>query len=190
MTALCLKEFADFFFLAEQSDQGVDKALKFYGNAMEVMEKLGTHEQKESILTLKNYGICHMRKGNFEEAGKLLLKAELVCERELENADHTWKVMVKTHLGLLYYEMADKRENEESVREELLNKTEVSMKEGLDMCYKLNKSINALGNKNEIWKVLNSYPERCPEDLYPRDEVLTSFTAAFEELQKLEGVSE
>ncbi|XP_068747827.1 uncharacterized protein [Montipora capricornis] len=169
MTAQCLKDFADFVFFAEQSDQGIDKALKYYGNAMEVMEKLGTHEQKESILTLKNYGICHMRKGKFEEAEKLLLKAELVCERELENADHTWKVMVKTHLGLLYYEIADKRENEESVREELLNKMEVSMKEGLDMCYKLNESINDLGNKNEIWKVLNSYPEKFPEDLYPRD---------------------
>ncbi|XP_068679879.1 nephrocystin-3-like [Montipora foliosa] len=170
MTAQCLKDFADFVFFAEKSDQGLDKALEYYEKAMGVMEKLGTHEQKESILTLKNYGICHMKKGNFEEAENLLLKAELVCERELENADHTWKVMVKTHLGVLYHEMADKQENEPSVREGLLNKMEASMKEGLDMCYRLNndqKSINHLGNKSLIRKVLTLYPERFPKELYP-----------------------
>ena len=170
MTAQCLKDFADFFFFAEQSDQGLDKALTHYGNAMEIMEKLGTHEKKESILTLKNYGGCHMRKGNFEEAEKLLLKAEVVCERELKK-DHMWKVMVKTQLGLLYHEIAAKQENEESIREELLRKMEEWIKEGLDMCYIRNKSINDLGNKKAIWKVLNSYPERFPEDQYPRDEV-------------------
>ena len=171
MTALCLKEFADLFFFAEQSDQGVDKALEYYEKAMGVMKKLGTHEQKESILTLKNYGSCHMEKGNFEESEKLLLKAELVCERELEK-HHTWKVMVKIQLGLLYHEIADKQENKESVREELLSKMEASMKEGLDMCCKLNNGQkiikgNHLGNKASIRKVLTSYPERFPKDLYP-----------------------
>ena len=193
MTAQCLKDFADFVFFAEKSDQGVVnrgrdisdisdtslsckhityKTLEYYGKAMGVMEKLGTHEQKESILTLKNYGGCLMEKGNLEEAEKLLLKAELVCERELEK-DHTWKVMVKTQLGLLYHEMADKQENEESVREELLSKMEASMKEGLDMCYKLNdgqKSINRLGSKKLIWKVLSLYPKRFPEDSYPGED--------------------
>ena len=170
MTAQCLKDFADFVFFAEKSDQGLDNALEYYEKATEVMEMLGAHEQKESILTLKNYGICHMEKGNFEEEEKLLLKAELVCERELENADHTRKVMVKTHPGLLYHEMADKQENEASVREGLLNKTEASMKKGLDMYFRLNngqKSINHLGNKSLIRKVLTSYPERFPKELYP-----------------------
>ncbi|XP_068752483.1 uncharacterized protein [Montipora capricornis] len=169
MTAQCLKDFADFVFVAEKSDQGLDKALKYYGKAMRVMEKLGTHEQKESILTLKNYGSCHRKKGNFEEAKKQLLEAERVCERELEN-DHTWKVMVKTEMGLLYHEMADKQENKASVKEKLLTKMEASMKEGLDMCYRLNngqKSINHLGNKAFIRNVLTSYPERFPKDLYP-----------------------
>ena len=78
MTAQCLKDFADFFLFAVQNDQGLDMALKYYGKAMEVMEKLGTHEQKESILTLKNYGICQMKKRNFEEAEEQLLKAEIV----------------------------------------------------------------------------------------------------------------
>ncbi|XP_068747826.1 uncharacterized protein [Montipora capricornis] len=177
MTALCLKDFADFVFIAEKSDQGLDKALSYYRKAMEVMEKLGKHKQKESILTLKNYGICHKEKGNFEEAEKRLLKAELVCERELQE-DHTWKVMVKIQLGLLCHEMiACKQENDAFVREDLLSKMEASMKEGLDMYYKRNtdgqKSINHK-LKMRIRKVFNSHPERFPEDLYPRDEVLTS----------------
>jgi len=49
---------------------------------------------KESILTLKNYGVCHKNKGNYEEARKLLEKAEHVAKRELDE-DHMWKVMVK-----------------------------------------------------------------------------------------------
>ena len=181
MTAQCLKDIADFDF-AKKSDQRLDKALEYYGKAMGVMERLGTHEQKESILILKNSGICQKEKSNFEEAKELLLKAELVCERELEK-DHTWKVMVKTELGLLYHEIANKQENEESVREELLSKMEASMKEGLDMCYKLNngqKSINHLSSKKSIRKVLSLYPERFPEDAYPREEVLTSLTHAVE----------
>ena len=56
MTAQYLKDFADFVFFAEKSDQGLDRTLEYYGKAMGVMEKLGTHEQKESILTLKNHG--------------------------------------------------------------------------------------------------------------------------------------
>ena len=176
MTAQCLKDFADFVFIAEKSDQGLDKALNYYRKAMEVMEKLGKHEQKESILTLKNYGICHKEKGNFEEAEKLLLKSELVCERELEK-DHTWKVMVKIQLGLLYHKIADKQENDASLKEDLLSKMEVWMKEGLDMCKRLDVDSQKRINHKfriSIWKVLNSCPERFPEDLYPRDEVLTS----------------
>ena len=172
MTAQCLKDVADLFLFAEQNDQGIDMALMYYGKAMEVLEKLGTHEQKESILILKNYGICLKKKGNFEEAKELLLKAELVCERELEK-DHTWKFMVKIQLGLLYHEMiACKQENDGFVREDLLSKMEASMKEGLDMYYKRNtdgqKSINHK-LKMRISEVLNSYPEKFPEDLYPRD---------------------
>ncbi|XP_068747828.1 nephrocystin-3-like [Montipora capricornis] len=176
MTAQCLKDIADFVFFAEKSDQRLDKALEYYGNAMEVMEKLGKHEQKESVLTLKNYGICHKEKGNFEEAEKLLLKAELVCERELQE-DHTWKVMVKIQLGLLYHKIADKQENDAPVKEDLLSKMEAWMKEGLDMCKRLDadgqKRIN-YKFKTAIRKVFKSYPERFPEDLYPRDEVQTS----------------
>lgn len=171
MTAQCLKDFADFVFFGKRIDRiRLDKASGYYKRAIKVLEKLGTQDQKESILTLKNYGICLMRKGNFEEAKRLLLSAELICERELEK-DHMWKVMVKTQLALLYFKVASKRGKAVSIKEELLNKMEASMKEGLDMCYRLtdgDKSVNHLGNKKFIWEVLNFFPKRFPEKKYPR----------------------
>ena len=171
MTAQCLKDFADFVFFGKRIDRvRLDKALGYYSRATKVMEKLGTHGQKESILTLKNYGVCLMRKGNFEEAKKLLLTADVICERELEK-DHMWKVMVKTQLALLYFKVASKRGKGASAKEELLNKMETTMKEALDMCYRLTdgqKSLNHLGNKKFIWEVLNLYPKRFPEKRYPR----------------------
>ncbi|XP_015753921.1 PREDICTED: uncharacterized protein LOC107333605 [Acropora digitifera] len=172
MTSLCLKDLADFYFFIEKTGQGREKALNYYKEAMEVMEKLGTRNQKESILTLKNYGSCHKEKGNFEEAKMLLLEANLVCDNEIEG-DHKWKVIVKTELALLYHEIANRQENEGDDREELLSKMEEFMKEGLDMCYRLNdnkKSISALGNRKQIVKVLNMHPGRFEREKYYPDE--------------------
>ncbi|XP_067034511.1 uncharacterized protein [Acropora muricata] len=174
MTALCLKELADFYFLTEKTDEGRDKALNYYKEAMVVMEKLGTRNQKESILTLKNFGICHERKGNFEEAKTLLLEANQVCNSEIEG-DHRWKVFVKIELALFYHEIANRQEIEGDDREELFSKMEEFMKEGLDMCYRLNdnkKSISSLGNRKQIMKVLNEYPGRFERETYYPDEPL------------------
>ncbi|XP_067034531.1 uncharacterized protein [Acropora muricata] len=174
MTALCLKELADFYFLTERTDEGRDKALNYYKEAMEVMEKLGTRSQKESILTLKNYGICHYRKGNFEEAKMLLLEANHVCDNEIEG-DYRWKGLVKTELALFYHEIANRQETEEDDRQELLSKMEEFMKEGLDICYRRNdnkKSIFDLGNRKKILKVLNKYPGRFERETYYPDEPL------------------
>ena len=168
MTALCLKELADFYFLTEKTDEGLEKASNYYKEAIEVMDKLGTRNQKESILTLKNYGICHRRKGNFEEAKMLLLEANQVCNSEIEG-DHRWKAFVKTELALFYHVIANRQDNEGDDREELLSKMEEFMKEGLDMCYRLNdnkKSIRNLGNRKEIVKVLNKYPGRFEREKY------------------------
>ena len=172
MTALCLKDLADFYFFTKKAGKGLEKALNYYKEAMEVMEKLGTRNQKESILTLKNYGSCHKEKGNFEEAKILLLEANLVCDREIEG-DHKWKVIAKTELALFYHEIANRQENEGDDREELLSKMEEFMKEGLDMCYRLNdnkKSISDLGNRKLIVKVLNKYPGRFEREAYYPDE--------------------
>ena len=174
MTALCLKELADFYFVPEKTGEGLEKASNYYKEAMEVMDKLGTRNQKESILTLKNYGSCQENKGNFEEAKILLLEADRVSNSEIE-VDHPWKVKVKTALAVLYYNIARGQETEGDNREELLSKMEECMKEGLDMWYRLNegkKSISRLGDRKRIVKVLDMYPERFERESYYPDEPL------------------
>ena len=104
MTALCLKDIADFYLFAK-TDNHLTLSLSHYEEALKVMENLGMDCQKESILMLKNYGICHQRNGNFEEAICLLQRAEQVAKREIEG-DHMWKVMVKTEQAILYNEKA------------------------------------------------------------------------------------
>ena len=176
MTALSLKDLGDFFLqlymLAEKTDERLGKALNYYKEAMEVMEKLGTRNQKESILILLNYGICHNYKGNFEEAERLLLEANRVCDSEIDG-DHKWKVNVKTRLSYLYNEIASRQVNEGYDGEEVLGKMEEFMKEGLDMWYRLNdnkKSIKRLNNRKQIVKVLNMHPERFERESYFPDE--------------------
>ena len=172
MTALCLKDLADFYFFTEKTDEGLEKALNYYEKAMEVMDKLGMRNQKESILTLKNYGSCHEKKGNFGEAKTLLLEANRVCDSEIEG-DHPWKVKVKSELALLYHEIARGKETDGDNKEELLSKMEELMKEGLDMCYRLNdnkKSTNHLGSRKRVMKVLNLYPQRFERKSYYPDE--------------------
>ena len=171
MTALSLKDLGDFFLLAEKTDEGLGKALNYYKEAMEVMEKLGKHNQKESILTLLNYGICHNDKGNFEEAERLLLEANRVWESEIDG-DHKWKVKAKTRLAHLHHEIASRQEGYD--REEVLSKMEEFMKEGLDMLYRLsdNKKSISLNNRKHIVKVLNMYPRRFGRETYYPEEPL------------------
>ena len=154
MTAQCLKDIADFLFF---TGHDLDKTLEFYKMAMETMERLGMSEKKESILLLKNYGICQMRKHNFEEAKILMKRAENVAEKEVEE-EHMWKVMVKTQQAILHDKM-------ESIEE-----MEAAMKEGLEMWYRITekRSFEELGNRNDIRRVLDRYPERFPEEDYPR----------------------
>ena len=43
-----------------------------------------------------------------------------------------------------------------------------AMKSGLKMWYKLGKTIEDLGNKHEIRKVLDRHPNKFPKDKHPR----------------------
>ena len=107
-------------------------------------------------MALKNYGGCHKKQGNLEEAENQLEKAERVAERELEE-NHMCKVMVKTELVLLYEEEEGK---EDQMKE--------AMKEGLQMCYKLDQTVERLSNKREIREFLDRDPKTFPVEKYPR----------------------
>ena len=153
MTALCAKQLADLLLHSKNNTE----ALSYYQQALKMMKKLGVDGHKESIMTLKNYGVCHKKQGSLEEAENQLEKAERVAERELDE-DHMWKVMVKTEQALLY--------EEEGETDQMME----AMTEGLRMLYRLEQTLEQLGNKHLIRKILNDsrYQKLFPKEQYPR----------------------
>ena len=147
MTAQSHKAIADFHFV-HRTDLATDedKSSEHYKAALTMMEKLGMGGHKESILTLKNYGLCHKEKGEYEEAINLLLKAKQVADIELED-DHKWKVMIETQLAPLYHCVGRAQEAKEV------------MKKGIEMSERLGLPISLLANKFEIELFLNFYPD-------------------------------
>lgn len=120
-----------------------------------MLEDLGMGSAKESVLTLKNFGICLTRKGHFNEAVALLIKAERVAEQELEE-DRTWKVWIKTSMAILN----DKMENPDHAK--------AVMREGLLMANRLGLPIEKMGNKDEIQKFMIRYQKTFPEEDFER----------------------
>ena len=157
MTAQCYKDIADFLLTSDKAKSYLGVTLACYQKAFGTMRELEMDDQKESILMLKNYGICQIKNGNFEKGEKLLLKAESVAERELEK-NHRWKVMVKTEQAVFYK------------KAERIQEMEAALKEGLEMHYKIaeKRTLDGLVNKRVIRGVLNCYPKLFPQEQYPR----------------------
>lgn len=150
MTAQCLKDIADLKFNEDNGSFAVD----YYKQSLEMIEHLGMDGHKETILTLKNFGSRQSSNGNYVEAKALFERAERVAERELEK-DHAWKVKVKTEQAIVFYE--EKKEDQ----------MEEAMKSGLEMWYRLGKTVQDLNNRYLIRRVLDCYPEKFPKDKYP-----------------------
>ena len=157
MTAQCYKDIADFLLTSDKAKSYLGVTLACYQKAFGMMTELEMDDQKESILMLKNYGICQIKNGNFEKGEKLLLKAESVAERELEE-NHRWKVMVKTEQALFYK------------KAERIQEMEAALKDGLEMHYKIaeQRTLDGLVNKRVIRGVLNCHPDLFPQEQYPR----------------------
>ena len=153
-TVHALKEMADFYF-SDPTENDLEKALTYYNLALDMMKQLGMENNKANIMILKNYGICCREKGNFQEGKKYLERAYFVADRELL-PDHNWKVLIKTNLALLH----EKNGKEEEAI--------VSMREALEMCNRLKKPINRLGNKhsNEVISFLNRHEEYSHAKVY------------------------
>ena len=98
MTALLLKDLADFFLFHGDKLLGLEEDLKrsiaLYTETLEMMERLGMKDHKECILTLTNLGICYQFQDNWEEAMKLFEESLYIAERELE-ADHRYGLLVQ-----------------------------------------------------------------------------------------------
>ena len=157
MTAQCYKDIADFLLTSDKAKSYLGVTLACYQKAFGMMTELEMDDQKESILMLKNYGICQIKNGNFEKGEKLLLKAESVAERELEE-NHRWKVMVKTEQAVFYK------------KAERIQEMEAALKDGLEMHYKIaeQRTLDGLVNKRVIRGVLNCHPDLFPQEQYPR----------------------
>ncbi|KAM7426333.1 hypothetical protein ABFA07_022377 [Porites harrisoni] len=155
-TVHALKEMADFYF-SDPTENDLEKALTYYKKALDMMKQLGMENNKANIMIMKNYGICFRKKGNFQEGTKYLERAYFVADRELLPY-HNWKVLIKTHLALLH----EKNGKEEEAI--------VSMQEALEMCNRLKKPINRLGNKhsNDVISFLNRHEEYFPQSKFPR----------------------
>ena len=157
MTAQSLKAIADLYlFTGRKQTSNLNLCLEHYEGAIKMVDDLGMGGSKESILTLKNFGMCHMGKKNFDEAKKLIMKAEQVSERELEG-DHSWKISIKTELAILHEEMGNQ------------DQAEHLMLEGLRMGKRLNLPIDKMGNKFKIREFIDRYPAAFTEEEFPRE---------------------
>ena len=153
-TVNALKETGDFF-LSDETEENLEKALSYYKCAEKMMDDMGMENNPQIILTLKNYGVCVMKRGNFPEAKEYLERALLIAERELE-ADHTWKVMIKSTLSLLYEKIGN-------VADAIC-----LMEEALTMCGRLEIPIKKLGNRRDALKFLNRHEKDFPKTKFPR----------------------
>ena len=59
-------------------------------------------KKKEAIPTYKNFGRCHEKSGNFEQARRLFEMGSEVAANTIEG-NHKWKVEINTNLALLLY---------------------------------------------------------------------------------------
>lgn len=69
-TFQCLKAIADLYAFHQKSEgkTELDICFEHFAEAITIFEDLGMIKSKGSILTLKNFGQCHMIKGNINEA--------------------------------------------------------------------------------------------------------------------------
>lgn len=156
MTVQSLKAIADLYFFHQKSEgkTELDICFEHYAEAIKILEDLGMIESKESILTLKNFGQCHMMKGNFNEAMSFLTKSRKVAEKELE-PDHKWKVWITTALATLHDKMGN------------LDQAKDVMRKGLWMGKRLNLEMHKMGNKDDIQNFISRCPELFPESEFP-----------------------
>ena len=152
MTVHALKETGDFFLKFD-----LERAFTLYKEAEEMAKQIAMENFKEIIHLLKNYGCCEMKRGNHAEAKEKLERAMHVAMREFD-ADHIWKVKIKTFQAFLHERM------------EQLQKSKQLMREALEMCSRLRCPFKKLPapNGDSISDFLKRYPKDFPEDMFPR----------------------
>ena len=146
VTAQGHKAIADVYFAHGNTEYELGISFFHYYKALAMMEECGMAGHKETTMSLKNYAMCHKKKGNFHEAFNYLEKAKRVADIELDD-DHRWKVMIDTQLALLHDDFGH-------VQEAI-----AMMTDALEMNSRLKHSIEHLGNKREIKRFVSRHPE-------------------------------
>ena len=161
MTAQCHKNIADLYFFQQQSvgKTELDICFEHYAESIRILEDLGMIESKESILIVKNFGECHMMKGNFKKAMSFLTKSKKVAEKELI-PDHKWKVRIMIALATLHDKMGNQ------------NPAKDVMREGLWMGKRLNLQLRDMGKKDYIQEFISRYRKIFPESEFPSKQQL------------------
>ena len=98
VTALAHKDMAGY--RLEMTD--FCKAKENYEAAVRIFEGMGMMKKKEAIPTYKNFGRCHEKSGNFEQARRLFEMGSEVAANTIQG-NHKWKVEINTNLALLLY---------------------------------------------------------------------------------------
>ena len=141
--------------MSGETEENLEEAFTYYKYGEKMMNDMGMEGNLQNILILKNYGVCVMKRGNFPEAIEYLERALLVAERELE-ADHMWKVMIKSMLSLAHEKIGN------------VDDAKVLMKKALTMCCRLKIPIKKLGNSKDVWEFLNRHKKDFPKAKFPR----------------------
>ena len=156
MTAQCYKNIADLYFFHQQSEgkTGLDICFEHYAESIRILVDLGMIESKESILTVKNFGECHIMNGNFNKAMSFPRESKRVAKKELK-PDHKWKVWITTALATLHDRMGN------------LDQAKAVMREGLLMAKRLSLQLHEMPIKDYIQEFISRYPKIFPESEFP-----------------------
>ena len=98
VTALAHKDMAGY--CLEMTD--FCKAKENYEAAVRIFEGMGMMKKKEAIPTYKNFGRCHEKSSNIEQARRMFEMGSEVAANTIEG-NHKWKVEINTNLALLLY---------------------------------------------------------------------------------------
>ena len=98
LTTFAHKDLADYYLRIEN----FSKAEESYLKAIQVLDDIEMIGQKEVLPVCRNFGMCCEKRGNIDEARRLLEMGRHVAANTIEGSVR-WKVEINTYLALLLY---------------------------------------------------------------------------------------
>ena len=98
LTTFARKDLADYYLRIEN----FSKAEESYLKAIQVLDDIEMIGQKEVLPVYRNFGMCCEKRGNIDEARRVLEMGRHVATNTIEGSVR-WKVEINTYLALLLY---------------------------------------------------------------------------------------